>query len=416
MKGEQVLDNYVCYHLHTENSLLDSCTNYKLYVDKAVALGQRAIAFTEHGNIYNWIEKKMYCDAKGIKYIHGCEIYLTEQLEPKVRDNYHTILLAKNEDGRKELNLLVGMATNPDHFYYKPRLSFEEFFNISDNIIKISACLASPLRQYPGSLVRTDEMTDEEYQTEVTKKKKVFSDLLSAYDYYEIQPHVKSREQILYNQFLYKASQEYHKPLIAATDTHSLDEYKQQCRKILLLAKNITFTNEEEFDLTYKSYDELVEMFRQQGSLSMDVILDAINNTNVMADSIEDFQLDPTVKYPRLYPTQKEEELALRKRIVERLKYKLEHGIIKAENLDKYKANILEEMKVFKQIDMTGFMLFMSDLISWCWDNGIPTGFCRGSVGGSTVAFITDIIDLDPVVWNTVFSRFANIDRKEVGD
>jgi DNA polymerase-3 subunit alpha len=65
---------------------------------------------------------------------------------------------------------------------------------------------------------------------------------------------------------------------------------------------------------------------------------------------------------------------------------------------------------------MTGFMLFMSDLISWCWDNGIPTGFCRGSVGGSTVAFITDIIDLDPVVWNTVFSRFANIDRKEVGD
>ena len=60
--------NYVVYHLHTEDSLLDSCTNYKLYVDKAVELGQKAIAFSEHGNIYNWIEKKMYCDEHNIKY------------------------------------------------------------------------------------------------------------------------------------------------------------------------------------------------------------------------------------------------------------------------------------------------------------------------------------------------------------
>ena len=65
---------------------------------------------------------------------------------------------------------------------------------------------------------------------------------------------------------------------------------------------------------------------------------------------------------------------------------------------------------------MVGFMLFMSELVCWCWDNGIPIGFCRGSVGGSTIAYLTDIIDVNPVVWNTVFSRFANEDRKEIGD
>ena len=59
--------NYTVYHLHTELSLLDSCTNFKLYVDKAAELGQTAIAFTEHGNIYNWIEKKMYCNEKCLK-------------------------------------------------------------------------------------------------------------------------------------------------------------------------------------------------------------------------------------------------------------------------------------------------------------------------------------------------------------
>ena len=90
------MSNYVTYHLHSDFSLLDSCTNYKLYVDKAHELGQSAICFTEHGNIYSWVEKKIYAESQGLKYLHGIEVYLTEQLEPKVRDNYHTILIAKD--------------------------------------------------------------------------------------------------------------------------------------------------------------------------------------------------------------------------------------------------------------------------------------------------------------------------------
>ena len=129
--------NYVVYHLHTEDSLLDSCTNYKLYVDRAANLGQTAICFTEHGNIFNWIEKKIYCRSKGIKYLHGIECYLTEQLEPKIRDNYHTILIAKNYEGVKEINKLFDLSTQPDHKYFKPRISFDELFAISNNVIKI---------------------------------------------------------------------------------------------------------------------------------------------------------------------------------------------------------------------------------------------------------------------------------------
>ena len=150
--GDFIDKNYTVYHLHTEDSLLDSCTNYKLYVDRAVELGQTAICFTEHGNIYNNIEKKMYANSKGLKYLHGAEIYLTASLEEKVRDNYHTILIAKNFEGVKEINLLIDKSTQEDHMYYKPRITFDEFFAISDNVIKISACLASPLSRYPSSV------------------------------------------------------------------------------------------------------------------------------------------------------------------------------------------------------------------------------------------------------------------------
>ena len=387
---------YTVYHLHTELSLLDSCTNFKLYVDKAKQLGQKAVCFTEHGNIYNWIEKKMYCEENGIKYIHGVECYLTKSLlqldeedgeYKKVRDNYHTILIAKNYAGLQELNTLVDLSTQDDHFYYKPRLSFAEFKNISNNIIKISACLASPLNR----------LRDE--------------NLIQYYDYLEIQPHINSLDQIEYNQWLYKMSAKYNKPLIAGTDTHNLNTYKAECRSILQKAKRIEFSNEDEFDLTYKSYDELVDMFKQQGALSEDIYLEAIENTNVMADSVEEFELDKSFKYPKLY---EDEEKAFKQRINEMYQDKLKKGIIK--NDPKYIQQIREEMRVFKKIGMVGFMLFMSELVCWCWDNGIPIGPCRGSVGGSVIAYITDIIDVDPIVWNTIFSRFCNEHRTEIGD
>lgn len=411
----------------------------------------------------------MYANGKGLKYLHGVEVYLTAALEPKQRDNYHTILIAKNFEGVKEINTLVDLSTQSDHMYYKPRITFDEFFNISDNVIKISACLASPLSKYPnfiGKLVdekiveleknketeanklyaelnseaakeawiedyaaiyntsyeiyveqcieksnNAFDLQIEEAKSELENAKIVYDKLMKTYDYYEIQPHVKSMDQIRYNKMLYEASKKYNKPLIAGTDTHSIDSYKAECRSILQKAKHIEFSNEDEFDLTYKSYDELVDMFKQQGSLPMNVVLEAIENTNRMADSVTDYELDTAFKYPILYDN--EEEVFV-ERIYRMYHEKLDKGIIQPD--PRYEENIKEELRVFKKIGMVGFMLFMSELVCWCWDNGIPIGFCRGSVGGSTIAYLTDIIDVNPVVWNTVFSRFANEDRKEIGD
>lgn len=414
------MQNYTVYHLHTELSLLDSCTNFKLYVDRAKELGQTAICFTEHGNCYNWIEKKEYCEEQGIKYLHGVEAYLTKELyeypevpdewyeahlgcdeketqeelskfleenKKKVRDNYHTVLIAKNYNGVKEINTLLDKSTQEDHFYYKNRITFDEFKNVSDNVIKISACLASPL----------NKLRDES--------------LIPYYDYLEVQPHINSEEQKEYNQWLYQMSIKYNKPLIAGTDTHSLNKYKAECRSILQKAKHIIFTNEDEFDLTYKSYDELVQMFKAQNSLPEKVYLEAIENTNRMANSVETFVLDKSFKYAKCYD---DDEAVLKQRVNEGYRDKLRRGVIKKN--PQYAANVKEEFRVFKKIGMLGFMLFMSDLVRWCWANGIPIGYCRGSVGGSTIAYLTDIIDVDPIVWHTVFSRFANEDRKELGD
>lgn len=396
-------ENYTVFHLHTELSLLDSATNFNDYIARAVELGQTALAFTEHGNIYQWVEKKMACDKAGLKYLHGCEVYLTEKLlhtdprtgdQSKVRDNYHTILIAKNYAGLQEMNKLISQSSNEDHFYYKPRISFDEFLGLSSNVIKISACLASPLNRM--------SITHPMYER-----------LLKHYDYLEIQAH-NHPDQIAYNRHLAEMSQKYKIPLIAGTDTHSLNKYKAECRTMLQLSKHIDFADEDTFDLTYKSYDELVEMFAVQDAIPEAMYLEAIANTNRMADMVEPFELDTSFKYPILYG---ERDIDMLHQVLnDNLQAKINEGAITPEQVEPFKAAIAEECRVFEKIEMSGFMLFMSELVTWCKSHGIPIGFNRGSCGGSRVAYVSNTTDLNPETWHTVFSRFCNEDRKEIGD
>ena len=390
------MGSYIMYHCHSDYSLLDSCTKFQEYVDLALKNGQRAIASTEHGKPPGWISKKMYCDSVGIRFIHGVEIYLTESLEEKIRDNYHTVLLARNWDGVLELNKLVSRSCDKEHFYYTNRISFDEFLSISDNILSTSACLASPLNKLPQNHPR-------------------YMELARKYNFLEIQPH-NHPEQIAFNQRLFELSQELGTKLIAGTDTHSSSKYKAECRAILLSAKHKNYGDEDAFDLSYKTYDELVEMFRTQNALPEDVYMDAINNTNLLYDLTEDFELDKSIKYPILYGSREADSEKFTETVESKFAEKLESGVIPKEQEIAFRDAIDEEMRVFRKLKMDGFMLSMSELISWCKEQGMAIGTARGSVGGSRVAYVTDIIDLNPETWHTVFSRFCNEDRVEIGD
>ena len=383
------------YHCHTDYSLLDSCTKYQDYIDLAVQNGQRALSISEHGKPLNWTEKWNACKQAGIRYIHSVEIYLTETLDEKVRDNYHTVLMARNMDGVRELNALVSMSCDKDHFYYTNRISFDEFLGISKNIISTSACLASPLNKLPQTHPR-------------------YMELARKYDFLEVQAH-SHPDQVEYNRRLAILSRELGIPLIAGTDTHSSSKYKAECRSILLKAKHKSYGDEDALDLSYKTYDELVGMFAAQGALSEQEYMQAIENTNLLYDMTEEIELDTAIKYPILYGTRERDTEVFVETVNRKFQEKLNSGIIPMSQKEAFKEAIEEEMRVFQKLKMDGFMLSMSELISWCKENDIPLGPARGSVGGSRVAYVADIIDLNPETWHTVFSRFCNEDRVEIG-
>lgn len=283
-------NNYTAIHVHSDLSLLDSCTSFEQYVDRAVELGQKAIASTEHGHPTQWVKKKMYCDSKGIKFLFGVECYLTRELlqldqktgeRRKVRDNYHTILIARDYQGLQEINQAITVSTDEEHTYYVNRMTFAEFLNLSPHVITTSACLASPLNKL--------DITDPWYDK-----------LIRRYDFLEIQPH-NIPEQIAFNRHLACLAEEYHKPLIAATDAHSLNAYLAECRDLFMDAKNQHYAGEDEMDLAYKSYNELVEAFRRQDAIPEALWMAAIENTNVLADLVKDFKLDISLKYPIIF-------------------------------------------------------------------------------------------------------------------
>ena len=384
------------YHCHSEYSLLDSCTKYQDYVDLAVKNGQRALSISEHGKPLNWTEKWAACKKAGIRYIHSVEIYLTESLDEKIRDNYHTVLMARNMAGVRELNELVSKSCDKDHFYYTNRLTFDEFLGISKNILSTSACLASPLNRLPPTHPR-------------------YRELVQKYDFLEVQAH-HHPDQVAFNRRLAELAREYNKPLIAGTDTHSSSKYKAECRAVLLAAKHKSYGDEDSFDLTYKTYDELVDMFRTQGALHEEEYMQAIENTNMLYDLTEEIDLDTSIKYPILYGSREADSKKFIETVEQKFQEKLKSGVIPPEQEAAFRAAIPEEMRVFQKLQMDGFMLSMSELISWCKSQGMAIGTARGSVGGSRIAYVTDIIDLNPETWHTVFSRFCNEDRKEIGD
>lgn len=304
--------------------------------------------------------------------------------------------MAKNMDGVKELNALVSLSCDKEHFYYTNRLTFDEFLGISNNIITTSACLASPLNKLPDTHPR-------------------YMELAQKYDFLEVQAH-NHPEQIEFNKRLAKLAKQLGKPLIAGTDTHSSSKYKAECRAVLLSAKHKSYGDEDAFDLSYKTYDELVNMFKVQGALSEDEYMSAIENTNLLYDMTEDIELDTSIKYPILYGSREADSQKFTETVDMMFAEKLARGIIPKSQEAAFRKAIEEEMRVFRKLKMDGFMLSMSELICWCKSQGMAIGTARGSVGGSRVAYVTDIIDLNPETWHTVFSRFCNEDRVEIGD
>ena len=352
----------------------------------------KALAFSEHGSTMEWYHKKKAIEDAGMKYVHAIEAYLTTTLFEKIRDNYHCVLIARNYNGFLELNKLISQSFNrtDNHFYYVPRISFDELFSTSDNILITTACVG-------GVLGKADDYIQQK-----------FIDFLKQNRYrcfLEIGHHIDEK-QVIYNRKLLKLSAETGIPLIAGTDTHVLNEQHEKGRSILQQAKNIHFDDEDQWDLKFKSLQELITAYQKQKSLPEPAYIEAIQNTNLLSDMVENFTVNKDTKYPHIYS---DPEATFRKKIDEAIEthpYALKNHT--KEDLDK---TVNEEFEVYKATKSIDFMLMQTYLREWERQQGIQCGYGRGSVSGSMIAYLLGITQMDSLKFGLSFFRFMNPSR-----
>ena len=347
--------------------------------------------------MFEWYKKKCAIESLGLKYIHSIEIYVTETLEEKKRDNYHVCLYAKNYDGFLELNKLSSKAFNREdgHYYYVPRITFNDLINTSDNIIITTACMG-------GILSKADDNIKNKFIDFLIKNKHRC--------YLEIQHHMVN-DQIDYNKYLYNLHKETGIELIVATDTHALNAEHAKSRIILQKSKKIFFDNEEGWDLTLKSYDELFNLLKKQNIMSDNDIEIALNNTNKLYEQVEEFKIDKSYKYPKLSENPKE---TVRKKVIEGIKKK---GIDKYDNFKtEYVPRIKHEMETYEHNKAFDFLLLDTEIKEWARNNDMYCGYSRGSVSGSVIAYLLGMTDIDSVRQKLNFERFMNVERVSLAD
>lgn len=390
------MNNYTIYHLHSDLSNgvtnVDSVTKYNEYIDRAAECGMTALGFSEHGSVFEWYHKKSAIEAKNMKYIHAAEFYLTETLEEKVRDNYHCVVIARNYNGFLELNRLASVAFNrkDNHFYYTPRISFDELFATSNNILITTACVGGVLGK--GS----DEIQQKFLRFLIENRHRCFL---------EVGHHIDEK-QVAYNRYLYTIHQQSGVPLIAGTDTHALNEAHELGRTILQRAKNVIFEGEDKWDLKFKTYNELVAAYRRQGSLPEAVFMQAIENTNLLADMVESFSLDKGTKYPHIYENPEQVFYDKVQKAIKTHPY-----ATKNHSVEELQTIVAQEFEVYKATKSIDFMLLQSYLREWERENGIESGYGRGSVSGSMIAYLLGITQMDSLKFNLNFFRFMNPSR-----
>ncbi|MCQ2546415.1 MAG: DNA polymerase III subunit alpha [Clostridia bacterium] len=394
-------------HVHTEYSLLDGAARIKDIVARAKELGMDSLAITDHGVMFGVIDFYRECNRQGIKPIIGCEVYTAPRTrfdKDADKDKYmgHLVLLAKNNDGYKNLMKIVSEGYR-NGFYYKPRIDKEVLREHSDGIIALSACLAGDVQR---------RLLNGDYEG-AKKEALEMSEIFGEGNYYlELQDQgLEEEARILPD--MKKLHEETGLPFVATNDVHYVRQEDAEAQDVLMCIQTATTIDEENRmrfanDQFYlKSEDEMRKIFSNTP--------EAVDNTAKIAE-----QCDVTFTFGELHlpefhaPDGMTNREYLRKLcqtgLEERYSQVDEAAFAKLQERLDYELSTIENMGYVE------YFLIVWDFINYAKSQNIMVGPGRGSAAGSIVAYTLRITDIDPIKYGLIFERFLNPERVSMPD
>jgi len=397
--------DYVPLHLHTEYSLLDGAIKINELVALASSYRMPALAITDHGNLFGAVEFYKKVSNAGIKPIIGCEVYIAPKSRfDKEKDNvsessFHLILLAKDNNGYKNLVMLVTKAYT-EGFYYKPRIDRALLEQYSGGLIGLTSCLKGEVPYYlqRGLLDKAREIALE------------YKHILGPENFYiEIQNNDLSEQNNL-NDKLIALAKELHIGIVATNDCHYLRKEDAKAHDILLCiqtGKTVADSSRLKFNsegFYFKSPDEMKTFFKEAP--------EAVLNSRAIAERCNvDFTTGKS-----FLPTYKIESGLSPDSFLEELARKGLHEKFGSQPPDIYIERFKKEVEIIKKMGYSSYFLIVWDFITHARGKGIPVGPGRGSAAGSLISYCLDITELDPLKYGLLFERFLNPERISMPD
>ena len=392
------MSDFVHLHNHSEFSLLDGLAKIKDIVSRAKELGMKAIAITDHGNMYGTIKFYKTCIDEGIKPIIGCEIYVARRNRHDKEagvdtDSNHLVLLAKNNVGYKNLMKIISTA-NLEGYYYRPRTDMELLKEYHEGLICLSACVNGYVSE---PLLQNQEQT-------AIKRAERLSEIFGKDNFYlELQKHIDVKDQDQLNEKLIKLSQKLGIPLVATNDNHYVNRSDAEAQEILLCiqtqttisTKNRKLSMISSPDFYIKSQEEMKGLFIQTP--------EAIQNTARIADMCNvDITLGKWIMPVFDVPNKKTPAEYIKEQVDVGLKKRYKVITSKIRDRTEY------ELSVILKKGYETYILIVADFVNWAKSHGITVGPGRGSNAGSIVSYALGISDVDPLFFKLPFERFLN--------
>ena len=366
---------YNNYHKHTHYSnisTLDVVVKPSDYIKRAKELGHTTYFTTEHGFQGNIFEAFKLCHEADLKPIYGVEAYYVDDSSIKeTRENYHIVLIAMTNKGRKDINKIISKAQT-DGFYYKARIDLNGLLSLNkEDVVVTSACIAT-------RMFKKDDW-----------KKNFFDPVYKHFGnhfFLEVQDHNHDAQKELNKKIL-----ELHKAcgvnIIHGCDSHYIYPNDTKIRNQFLNAKGMKYGDEDAFVLDYPSYDEILDRYKAQGILSEEDAIEALHNTLIF-DEAEAIELDYEFKLPHIF--EEDSNAHLKRLVLDGVKQKIKEGKIKKEEFPRYKEALNYEYNIIKKCNMADYFILDYYIVKQAVEKykAVLTSTGRGS----GVSFLTNYI------------------------
>lgn len=395
---------FVHLHVHSHYSLLDGLAKIDELINEAKKYKMNALALTDHGVMYGVIEFFQKAKVAGIKPIIGVEVYLApngrHNKRPKIDDKpYHLVLLAKNEQGYKNLIKLTTIA-HLEGFYYKPRVDREILKQYSDGLVALSACLQGEI---PRLIINNQSDKLEEALKE-------YQEIFGPENFYlEVQHHPGEPGQTIVNEKIFELNQKFNIPVVATNDVHYVKKEDAEAQDILLCLQTKQKKSDTDRlcmisdDYSFRSPEMMAESFKNHP--------EAIANTQKVAE-ICNLEIElGKIKLPSFpLPEGKSADDYLKELCLQQLSQRY------PTNEKRVLKQLEYELSVIQKTGFASYFLIVQDFVNWAKRRGIVVGPGRGSAAGSIVSYILNITNVDPLKYGLVFERFLNPERISMPD